>query len=84
MSVSGGWWRQGCRPDALPIAPWTIHLLRSGTFGLDGGAMLGSMPMIPWERTNLSTRNNIRSRVIFADKLIEEINYSEVKSFLGG
>lgn len=27
---------------------------------------------------------HIRSRVIFANKLFEEINYSEVKSFLGG
>ncbi|MFC1483754.1 MBL fold metallo-hydrolase [Candidatus Neomarinimicrobiota bacterium] len=33
-------------------ADWTVHILKSGTFGLDGGAMFGSVPKALWERTN--------------------------------
>ncbi|MFB0515476.1 MAG: MBL fold metallo-hydrolase [Candidatus Neomarinimicrobiota bacterium] len=36
----------------ISLGPWIIHPLRSGTFGLDGGAMFGSVPKVLWERTN--------------------------------
>ncbi len=39
-------------PDPLRLGPWTIHPLTSGTFGLDGGAMFGSVPKALWQRTN--------------------------------
>ncbi len=35
-----------------------IHLLNSGTFGLDGGAMFGSVPKALWNRTNPADRAN--------------------------
>ncbi len=42
----------------LPLNPYTIHPLRSGTFGLDGGAMFGSVPKALWERTNPADEAN--------------------------
>ena len=45
-------------PDTLSIAPWTIHLLESGRFGLDGGAMFGSVPKALWERNNPADEAN--------------------------
>lgn len=44
--------------DGLHLGPWTIHLLKSGTFGLDGGAMFGSVPKALWERTNPADEAN--------------------------
>ncbi len=44
--------------NPLSLAPWTIHPLRSGTFGLDGGAMFGSVPKALWERTNPADQAN--------------------------
>jgi glyoxylase-like metal-dependent hydrolase (beta-lactamase superfamily II) len=44
--------------DRLTVGPFTIHLLRSGTFGLDGGAMFGSVPKALWERTNPADEAN--------------------------
>ncbi len=41
--------------NPLPLPPWTIHLLKSGTFGLDGGAIFGSVPKALWERTTRTT-----------------------------
>lgn len=38
-------------PDPLSIPPYTIHILETGTFGLDGGAMFGSVPKALWART---------------------------------
>ena len=31
---------------------WKIKIIESGTFKLDGGAMMGSVPKILWEKTN--------------------------------
>ena len=45
-------------PDPLSIPPYTIHVLESGTFGLDGGAMFGSVPKALWERTNPADEAN--------------------------
>lgn len=45
--------------DELIIAgEWKIHILKSGTFGLDGGAMFGSVPKALWERTNPADEAN--------------------------
>ena len=45
-------------PDPLRLGPWTIHTLTSGTFGLDGGAMFGSVPKALWQRTNPADEAN--------------------------
>ena len=33
------------------IGKWKIFALESGSFRLDGGAMMGSVPKILWEKT---------------------------------
>ena len=45
-------------PDPLRLGPWTIHPFTSGTFGLDGGAMFGSVPKVLWQRTNPADEAN--------------------------
>ncbi|UCH63526.1 MAG: MBL fold metallo-hydrolase [Fidelibacterota bacterium] len=42
----------------LDLGSWTIRPLHSGTFGLDGGAMFGSVPRVLWERTNPADEAN--------------------------
>ena len=34
------------------IGKWDISVLETGTFRLDGGAMMGSVPKVLWEKTN--------------------------------
>ena len=34
------------------IGDWNIKVLETGTFWLDGGAMMGSVPKVLWEKTN--------------------------------
>ena len=34
------------------IGKWKIFPLETGDFRLDGGAMMGSVPMVLWEKTN--------------------------------
>jgi len=34
------------------IGKWDIFVLETGTFRLDGGAMMGSVPKVLWEKTN--------------------------------
>ena len=50
----------------MKIGKYEIHIIESGTFALDGGAMFGIIPKPLWEKTNppdevnritLSTRN---------------------------
>jgi glyoxylase-like metal-dependent hydrolase (beta-lactamase superfamily II) len=50
----------------MKIGKYTVHIIESGYFGLDGGAMFGIVPKPLWERTNppdelnrikLATRN---------------------------
>ena len=33
---------------------WKIKVIESGTFKLDGGAMMGSVPKVLWDKTNPS------------------------------
>ena len=37
---------------------WKIEVIESGSFKLDGGAMMGSVPKVLWERTNPSDKLN--------------------------
>ena len=57
--------------DSLALGSWTIHILRSGTFGLDGGAMFGSVPKALWERTHPADEAN-RIELALRHLLIEE------------
>ena len=50
----------------MKIGKYDIHIINSGYFGLDGGAMFGIIPKPLWEKTNppdevnrikLATRN---------------------------
>ena len=34
------------------LGKWKIFVIESGTFKLDGGAMMGSIPKVLWEKTN--------------------------------
>lgn len=45
----------------LILGDWTVHTLETGSLGLDGGAMFGSVPKPLWSRTNPpDERNRIR------------------------
>ena len=37
---------------------WKIKIIESGTFKLDGGSMMGSVPKVLWEKTNPSDKLN--------------------------
>lgn len=37
---------------SLQIGPYRVHAVPTGLFGLDGGAMFGTVPKILWEKSN--------------------------------
>lgn len=43
---------------SLKIGPYQIVPLLTGQFGLDGGAMFGTVPKVLWERTNPADSSN--------------------------
>jgi len=40
------------------IGKWRVFPLETGQFRLDGGAMMGSVPKVLWEKTNPSDEFN--------------------------
>ena len=44
--------------DLNNIGKWKISVLETGDFRLDGGAMMGSVPKVLWEKTNPSDEFN--------------------------
>ncbi|OGU55883.1 MAG: MBL fold metallo-hydrolase [Ignavibacteria bacterium RBG_13_36_8] len=42
----------------MKIGKYNLHVIETGTFGLDGGAMFGIVPKMLWERTNPSDEEN--------------------------
>ncbi|MBY0452524.1 MAG: MBL fold metallo-hydrolase [Bdellovibrionaceae bacterium] len=40
------------KPLNLKIGPYTLHSVPTGVFGLDGGAMFGTVPKVLWQKTN--------------------------------
>jgi len=40
------------------VGKWKIHVLETGYFWLDGGAMMGSVPKVLWSKTNPSDELN--------------------------
>ena len=55
-----------CRA-VLEIGPYQLHDVPSGTFGLDGGAMLGIVPRPLWEKSNPPDERN---RIALAMRLL--------------
>ena len=43
---------------ALKIGPYEIKAIPTGLFGLDGGAMFGTVPKVLWEKTNPADDQN--------------------------
>jgi len=46
------------QPLDLEIGPYRIHALSTTSFGLDGGAMFGTVPKVLWSRTNPADDQN--------------------------
>lgn len=42
----------------LNIGPYKVHAVPTGMFGLDGGAMFGTVPKVLWEKSNPSDNSN--------------------------
>ena len=40
------------------LGKWKIKVIESGDFKLDGGAMMGSVPKVLWDKTNPSDNLN--------------------------
>ncbi|MBC8214607.1 MAG: MBL fold metallo-hydrolase [Candidatus Marinimicrobia bacterium] len=54
----------------LKIGKWDVYPLETGTFRLDGGAMMGSVPKVLWEKTNSAdklNRINLAMRCLLLD-----------------
>ena len=52
------------------IGKWKIYALETGIFRLDGGAMMGSVPKVLWEKTNPPDKLNriqLSLRCLLAD-----------------
>lgn len=48
-------------PVSLTIADYELHPVPTGEFGLDGGAMFGTVPKVLWEKSNpADDKNRIR------------------------
>ncbi len=43
---------------SLNIGPYKVHSLSTTSFGLDGGAMFGTVPKVLWNKTNPSDNEN--------------------------
>ncbi len=46
------------RSTEMKIGPYRIHPVPTGIFGLDGGAMFGTVPKVLWEKTNPADAEN--------------------------
>jgi glyoxylase-like metal-dependent hydrolase (beta-lactamase superfamily II) len=46
------------RSYELKIGPYHVRSLPTGVFGLDGGAMFGTVPKVLWEKTNPADEHN--------------------------
>jgi len=45
-------------PQTLQIGEYTVCPINTGIFGLDGGAMFGTVPKVLWEKSNPADENN--------------------------
>ena len=54
----------------INIGKWKVFPIETGLFSLDGGAMMGTVPKVLWEKTNPSDKYNridLALRCLFAD-----------------
>ena len=54
----------------INIGKWKVFPIETGLFSLDGGAMMGTVPKVLWEKTNPSDQYNridLALRCLFAD-----------------
>ena len=59
------------------IGKWKIIALETGDFRLDGGAMMGSVPKVLWEKTNPADKLNridLSLRCLFLDDGKDKVN----------
>ena len=65
------------------IGKWKIKVLETGSFWLDGGAMMGSVPKILWEKTNPpDNQNRIKNNALY--RIVIALIYQKIlgrKSF---
>ncbi len=58
------------RERSLEIGPYKVKPVPTGVFGLDGGAMFGTVPKVLWEKTNPADDHNriqMEARVLLLD-----------------
>ena len=65
------------------IGKWKVSFLETGDFRLDGGAMMGSVPKVLWERTNPTDQYNRIQMVLRCLLLDDGVNRVLVDTGLG-
>ncbi len=69
---------------SITMGKWTVYALETGDFRLDGGAMMGSVPKVLWEKTNPADHLN-RIRLSLRCMLLDDgENRILVESGMGG
>src|SRR3972149_1952872 len=63
----------------MKIGKYTLHIINSGFFGLDGGAMFGIIPKPLWQRTNPADEAN-RIKLSTRHLILESDSSSELRS----
>jgi glyoxylase-like metal-dependent hydrolase (beta-lactamase superfamily II) len=61
-------------PKAMHIGPYHLRPVRTGIFGLDGGAMFGTVPKVLWEKTNPADSQNriqMEARTLLLESSVE-------------
>ena len=65
------------------MGKWKVTILEIGDFRLDGGAMMGSVPKVLWEKTNPTDKLNRIQMVLRCLLLDDGINRVLVDTGLG-
>jgi len=68
----------------LKIGPYHIHAVPTGMFGLDGGAMFGTVPKVLWEKSNPSDESNRIAMEARALLLVSEQHRILIDCGIGG
>lgn len=69
--------RAGVTPRELRIGPYRVRPVPTGVFGLDGGAMFGTVPKVLWEKTNPADAHNrieMEARALLLDGAVSPEN----------
>ena len=65
------------------IGKWKVTIFETGDFRLDGGAMMGSVPKVLWEKTNPTDKVNRIQMVLRCLLLDDGVNRILVDTGLG-